>query len=79
MEAYRVYLSIVFTTVVIALCVALIQAGQSNEAIERRAFLAGAAASWHPNGDRWTFDKIDRTDPDWEAVFQVWRKAEPGR
>lgn len=47
------------------------------EDVERRAFLAGAAARWQPRGDRWTFDGIDRSDPDWEMVFQLWRKAEP--
>lgn len=47
------------------------------EDIERRAFLAGASASWHPGIDQWVFDTIDRRDPDWEEAFQAWKKAEP--
>lgn len=50
---------------------------QTLEDVERRAFLAGAACGWHPALDRWVFDKIDRTDPDWEEAFQAWRAAEP--
>lgn len=46
------------------------------EDIQRRAFLAGAAAAWHPGLDRWVFNKIDRTDPDWEEAFQAWRATE---
>lgn len=53
------------------------QRQQTIEDVQRRAFLAGAACGWHPALDRWVFDKIDRTDPDWEEAYQAWRKAEP--
>lgn len=38
------------------------------------AFLAGASAAWNPGTRQWDFEKIDPTDPDWEAAYQEWLK-----
>jgi hypothetical protein len=56
----------------VVLFVAVTAFRQATEAIERRAFLAGAATGWNPGTGRWEQYKIDRSDPDWHEAFRLW-------